>query len=131
MSKPTFVVMCSYSDHDEYEVSSFDKYKGNKSIFAPMARIYIDGDLEEWAGWDINDHVSGDILDVPVQEAVVIRADHQKREAQLVIYTASSGNKYAYLVESGEQSAQDTMKKLKYDYRFSEKYPGEYRTVEA
>ena len=128
--KPTFLVDITwFVDTEDWD--SFDKYNGNKSIFAPMARIYIDGDLERWAGYDINTLVSGDILDVPIQEAVLIRHDHEKREAQLVIYTASSGNKYAYLVEPGEQSAQDAMKKLKYDYRFSEQYPEEYRTVEV
>jgi len=112
--KPTFVVEDPnfMGTSTEAGYARLDQYKGDKSVFGRIEAIYIDGKLERWAGYDISNLASGDILDVPVQEAVVIRADHEKHDAQIVLFTNTKGNKYAYIVMPGKESAEETKKWL-------------------
>jgi len=95
-----------------------EQYKGDKSVFGCIERIYVDGELERWAGYDIADLATGDILDVPVQEAVLIRADHEKHDAQIVLFTNTKGDKYAYIVMPGKESAKQALKGLVYHYEY-------------
>ena len=118
--KPTFVVEDPNFMGLSTETGSarLEQYKGEKSVFGRIQRIYVDGELERWAGFDIADLASGDILDVPVQEAVVIRADHQKHDAQIVLFTNTKADKYAYIVMPGKESAKQALKGLVYHYEF-------------
>ena len=118
--KPTFVVEDPNFMGLPTETGSarLDQYKGDKSVFGYIERIYVDGELERWAGYDIADLATGDILDVPVQEAVVIRADYEKHDAQIVLFTNTKGEKYAYIVIPGKESAKQALKGLVYHYEY-------------
>ena len=75
----------------------------NPKLFGKISRLYIDGELETWAKYDICQFIDGEIIDSPKQDAILINQEETEwKDCQLIMIKTNSNKSVAFLVSPGE-----------------------------
>lgn len=79
---------------------------GERKLFGPIARFYIDGKLAYWAGYDICAFIEGEIIDAPQQDAILISEDGKTSvpcQIVMIPFGKKRNKRAAYLVIPGKE----------------------------